>query len=294
MSGTNKRFGVLGVLAAVVGVGAAGFASSNADATVAVSTIPVSMVFTPSQNIDNAFAILGDVNSAGTYLNGEFSYLGNLNADTTYTLTGPNFDPSGSVYGTIVGLAPPATGSTSQNVILGLSSSSASASITNNVPLSSFTNYLSALIPGSISYTNSTGTTYTVSGISISSTDPKTSVDEILNGTYPANLAISSGGITVYDQQTNVIPYTVTLPFVGTVPAVTVGTTFNFNLPVTSDVATDLSQNAIALNTSGELVNFDSPTNVGSITVSTPEPTGLVLFAASGIGTLMVARRRRV
>jgi hypothetical protein len=175
MSGKKRQFGVLGILAAAIGAGTVGFAVSNADATVAVSTIPVSMVFTPSQNIDNAFAILGDVNSTGTYLNGEFSYLGNLNTNTTYTLTGPTFDPSGSIYGTIVGLAPAAAGSTSQNVILGLSSSSASNSITNNVALSSFTNYLTALIPPSISYTNSTNTTYTISGISISSTDPKTS-----------------------------------------------------------------------------------------------------------------------
>jgi hypothetical protein len=98
----------------------------------------------------------------------------------------------------------------------------------------------------------------------------------------------------LYNQQTNVIPYTVTLPIVGTVQAVTVGTTFDFNLPVTSDVATDLSQNAIGLGSSGELVNFDSPTNVGSITVSTPEPASMVLFAASGVGALMVMRRRRV
>lgn len=294
MFGEKKRFSFLSVVAMAIAVGAAGLTVSNADATVAVSTIPVSMVFTPLQSVDNAFAVLGDVNSTGTFVSGEFSYLGSLTAGTTYTVTGSNFDASGSIYGTVVGLAPPAAGSTSQNVIFGLSGNSAADAITNNLPLSSFTNYLSTLIPESISETNSSGTTYTVSGIHISATDPKVSMDEILNGTYPANLTISSGGTTLYNQPTDVMPYTVTLPVVGTIHPVTVGTTFNFNFALASGAATELSQNAIALNSSGELVNFDSPTNVGSITVSTPEPASMALFALSGVGVLMVARRRRM
>jgi hypothetical protein len=264
-------------------------------AVVAVPTVPVSMTISPNQNIDNAFAVLGTVvsTSSGTYFNGDFAYLGNLTGNTSYTVNSTGLESTGAIYGTIVGLSPAQTGSTTQNVILGLGTPAAQNAITSDVPLSSYVNYLAALIPPSFSYTNSTGTTFTVSGISISSTDPKSSVDEILNGTYPANLAISSGGINFYNQTTDVIPYTVTLPLVGTVHPITVGTTFNFNLPIASDVSTDLSQNAIGLNSSGELINFDSPTNAGTISVATPEPASLLLLGSAAAGLSALLRRRR-
>ncbi|MGC8560302.1 MAG: PEP-CTERM sorting domain-containing protein [Phycisphaerae bacterium] len=280
---------------AVAAVCAAGAMSNAAHATVAVQTVPVAMTIKPTQNIDNAFAILGTAvsSSSGTYFNGDFAYLGNLTSGGTYTVHSPAIADNGNIYGTIIGLAPAQSGSSTQNVILGLGSSSASDAINNNVALSSYINYLAALIPSSFSYTNSTGTTFTISGISINATDPKTSVDEILNGTYPANLAISSGGSTFYNQTTDVIPYTVTLPFIGTISPITVGTNFNFSLPITSDVATALGQNAISLNSGGELVNFDSPTNVGSITVAAPEPTAAAMLGLMAVGSLALLRRRR-
>ena len=294
--GKAKSIGLGIAFAAVI---AAGSMSNEAHATVAVQTVPVAMTITPTQNIDNAFAILGTAipsSSSGSYFNGDFAYLGNLNSGTSYTVSSPSVEDNGNIYGTIIGLAPAQAGSTTQNVILGLGSSSADNAITNNVALSTYVNYLAALIPSSFSYTNSTGTTFTVSGISISATDPKTSVDEILNGTYPANLEISSNGTILYDQATNVIPYSVTLPFIGTVNPISVGTTFNFSLPINSDVATALSQNAISLNSGGELVNFDSPTNVGTISVSestaTPEPTAAAMLGLMAVGSLALLRRR--
>jgi MYXO-CTERM domain-containing protein len=272
--------------------------SNEAHATVAVQTVPVAMTITPTQNIDNAFAILGTAipsSSSGSYFNGDFAYLGNLNSGTSYTVSSPSVEDNGNIYGTIIGLAPAPAGSTTQNVILGLGSSSADNAITNNVALSTYVNYLAALIPSSFSYTNSTGTTFTVSGINISATDPKTSVDEILNGTYPATLTVSSGGITFYDQSTDVIPYSVTVGS-KTYNPISVGTTFNFSLPISSDVATALSQNAISLNSGGELVNFDSPTNVGTISVSestaTPEPTAAAMLGLMAVGSLALLRRR--
>jgi hypothetical protein len=289
---TGTKWVGLGIAAAMC---SAGLMENQARAVVAVPTLPVSMTITPNQNIDNAFAILGTVVSTGTgtYFNGDFAYLGNLTGGTSYTASSTGLESNGAIYGTIVGLAPAQAGSTTQNVILGLGATSAQNAITNDVELSNYVNYLAALIPPSFSYTNSTGTTFTVSGISISSTDPKSSVDEILNGTYPANMTITSDGITLYNQTTDVIPYTVTLPIVGTVNPITVGTTFNFSLPITSDVSTDLSQNAISLNASGELVNFDSPTNAGTISVATPEPASLLLLGSAAAGLLALLRRRR-
>ncbi len=293
--GKAKSIGLGIAFAAVI---AAGSMSNEAHATVAVQTVPVAMTITPTQNIDNAFAILGTAipsSSSGSYFNGDFAYLGNLNSGTSYTVSSPSVEDNGNIYGTIIGLAPAPAGSTTQNVILGLGSSSADNAITNNVALSTYVNYLAALIPSSFSYTNSTGTTFTVSGINISATDPKTSVDEILNGTYPATLTVSSGGITFYDQTTDVIPYSVTVGS-KTYNPISVGTTFNFSLPINSDVATALSQNAISLNSGGELVNFDSPTNVGTISVSestaTPEPTAAAMLGLMAVGSLALLRRR--
>ncbi len=291
--GRAKSIGLGIAVAAVIAVGGV---SHEARATVAVQTVPVAMTITPTQNIDNAFAILGTAitsSSSGSYFNGDFAYLGNLNSGTSYTVSSPSVEDNGNIYGTIIGLAPAQAGSTTQNVILGLGSSSADNAITNNVALSTYVNYLAALIPSSFSYTNSSGTTFTVSGINISTTDPKTSVDDILNGTYAATLAVSIDGINLYDGTSDVIPYSVTVGSAHYNP-ISVGTTFNFSLPISSDVATALSQNAISLNSGGDLVNFDSPTNVGTISVSvaTPEPTAAAMLGLMAVGSLALLRRR--
>ncbi len=277
-------------------------AAPAARATVAVTTQSALLVITPTETIDNAFAVVANETTTppvgagtGSYnVSGQFVYLGNLSANSTETVTATGLNPNGTTFGTVVGLAPPVGSSTSQDVVLGLGASAASSAITNSTPLTSFTNYLSTLIQPSFSYTASNGFTYTVSGIAISATDPKSSVDQILNGTYPATLTITASGSVIYGQATNVIPYTVTLPFVGTVPVVTVGSDFNFSFSGTGPVSADLNSNAISLGSSGSLVDFDSPTNVGTISVSnTPEPASLAVLGIACAGALALARRRR-
>jgi hypothetical protein len=292
------------VVPAILAAGLAGFAANQADASMAVSTESVSLTFTPNQTIDNAFVVLAAFappaeDSSGTYLSGTLIYEGaTLNANTTYTASESGFNPNDDIYGAVVGLAPAAAGSSSQNVILGLGSTAASNAIANNTPLSSYLSYLTTLVPSTFSYTSSGGTTYTVSGININSTDPKSSVDQILNGTYPANLTISSSGVTLYNAATDVIPYTVTLPIVGTVPVVTPGSSFAFGFNITAADAADFGESAVQDGALGELVNFDSPTNAGSIQLYTvepvPEPSSIGIFALGAVGGILLLRVKKL
>ena len=65
---------------------------SNVPQHVKIKDEPLSLTVTPTQNIDNAYVILGSISAGGIesvnltkdYLNGELSYLGDLTAGTQY------------------------------------------------------------------------------------------------------------------------------------------------------------------------------------------------------------------
>ena len=266
---------------------------SNIPQHVTIKDEPLSLTVTPTQNIDHAYAILGSIGSGGTesvnvttaYLNGELSYLGNLTAGTQYTITGAEADVTQHPYESIIGLAPAQSGSTSQNVILGLGTSSANNVINNNIGLSSYYDFLSALIPSSfnhsISGTGVLSVSDTISGVSISQAHPESSLDELLNGSYPAEEEISEGGVGgVYTG-------------VGAISPDAVGESYQFSVSIPSKWSSELEDNAMGVNSSGVLVNFDSPTSAGTIDAVVPEPGALMIFATAIAGGLLLARRRQ-
>ena len=266
---------------------------SNVPQPVTTEEEPLSLTVTPTQNIDNAYVILGSINSGGietlnfttAYLNGELSYLGDLTAGTQYTVTGAEADVEQHPYESLIGLAPAQTGSTSQSVILGLGTTSADNAIENDIGLSDYSAFLSALIPSSFSNTISSdgvlGVSDTISGVSINGADPESSLDELLNGTYPAEEEISIGGTGGGTSSVDAIR-----------PG-SVGESYQFSVSVSSSLSSALEDNAMGVNSSGLLVNFDSPTSAGTIDAVVSEPGALMIFATAIGGGLLLARRRQ-
>lgn len=265
---------------------------SNVPQPVTIEEEPLSLTVTPTQNIDNAYVILGSINSGGietlnfttAYLNGELSYLGDLTAGTQYTVTGAEADVEQHPYESLIGLAPAQTGSTSQSVILGLGTTSADNAIENDIGLSDYSAFLSALIPSSFSNSVSggvLGVSDTITGVSINGADPKSSLDELLNGNYLAEEEVSIGGIGGKPSLGDVVR-----------PG-SVGESYQFSVSVSSSLSSALEDNAMGVNSSGLLVNFDSPTSAGTIDAVVPEPGALMIFTTAIAGGLLLERRRQ-